>query len=79
MAKTITDYQIKFNDFKIKYSKTDIDTSGFEKIFNDFKNGIGTVNSLKLAFNQLENAAKNLKNVTIKSKRLLALIRSHKR
>ncbi len=58
MEKVITDYQTKLNDFKTRYSKTTIDLSGFETIFNNFKNGIGTVNDLKLAFNQLENAAK---------------------
>lgn len=58
MEKVITDYQTKLNDFKTRYSKTSIDFSGFESVFNNFKNGIGTVNDLKLAFNQLENAAK---------------------
>lgn len=58
MEKVITDYQTKLNDFKTRYSKTSIDFSGFEKVFSDFKNGIGTVNDLKLAFNQLENSAK---------------------
>ncbi len=58
MKKVITDYQMKLNDFKTRYSKTTIDFSGFESVFNNFKNGIGTVNDLKLAFNQLENSAK---------------------
>lgn len=58
MEKIITDYETKLNDFKTRYSKTNIDFSGFETVFNNFKNGIGTVNDLKLAFNQLENAAK---------------------
>lgn len=58
MEKAVTDYQAKLNDFKTRYSKTAIDLSGFESAFNDFKNGIGTVNDLKLAFNQLENSAK---------------------
>lgn len=58
MEKVITDYETKLNDFKTRYSKTSIDFSGFEKVFSDFKNGIGTVNDLKLAFNQLENSAK---------------------
>lgn len=58
MEKVITDYQTKLNDFKTRYSKTTIDFSGFESVFNNFKNGIGTVNDLKLAFNQLENSAK---------------------
>lgn len=58
MEKVITDYETKLNDFKTRYSKTNIDFSGFESVFNNFKNGIGTVNNLKLAFNQLENAAK---------------------
>ena len=58
MEKVITDYETKLNDFKTKYSKTSIDFSGFESVFNNFKNGIGTVNDLKLAFNQLENSAK---------------------
>lgn len=58
MEKVITDYQTKLNDFKTRYSKANIDYSGFETVFNNFKNGIGTVNDLKLAFNQLENAAK---------------------
>lgn len=58
MEKVITDYQVKLNDFKTRYSKTTIDFSGFESVFNNFKNGIGTVNDLKLAFNQLENSAK---------------------
>lgn len=58
MEKVITDYQMKLNDFKTRYSKTTIDFSGFESVFNNFKNGIGTVNDLKLAFNQLENSAK---------------------
>lgn len=58
MEKVITDYETKLNDFKTRYSKTAIDFSGFESVFNNFKNGIGTVNDLKLAFNQLENAAK---------------------
>lgn len=58
MEKVITDYQTKLNDFKTRYSKANIDYSGFETVFNNFKNGIGTVNDLKLAFNQFENAAK---------------------
>lgn len=58
MEKIITDYQTKLDTFKTKYSKTNIDFSGFESVFNDFKNGIGTVNDLKLAFSQLENSAK---------------------
>lgn len=58
MQKAITDYEIKLNDFKTRYSKTNIDFSGFETVFNNFKQGIGTVNDLKLAFNQLENSAK---------------------
>lgn len=58
MEKVITDYETKLNDFKTRYSKISIDFSGFESVFNNFKNGIGTVNDLKLAFNQLENSAK---------------------
>lgn len=58
MEKVITDYETKLNDFKTRYSKTSIDFSGFEKVFNNFKNGTGTVNDLKFAFNQLENSAK---------------------
>lgn len=51
MEKYITDYQTKLDNLKTKYSKTSLDYSGFEKVFNDFKQGIGTVNDLKLAFN----------------------------
>lgn len=58
MEKTVTDYQTKLDAFKTKYSKTSIDFSGFESVFNNFKDGIGTVNDLKLAFSQLENSAK---------------------
>ena len=58
MEKIITDYQTKLDSLKTKYSKTSLDYSGFESVFNDFKNGIGTVNDLKLAFSQLENSAK---------------------
>lgn len=58
MEKIITDYETKLNDFKTRYSKTNIDFSGFESVFNNFKNGTGTTNDLKIAFNQLENAAK---------------------
>ena len=58
MEKIITDYQTKLDTFKTKYSKTNIDFSGFDETFNNFRNGIGTVNDLKLAFNQLENSAK---------------------
>ncbi len=58
MEKIITDYQTRLENLKTKYSKTSLDYSGFEKVFNDFKNGIGTVNDLKIAFNQLENSAK---------------------
>ena len=58
MEKIITDYQTKLDTLKTKYSKTSLDYSGFETVFNNFKNGIGTVNDLKLAFNQLENSAK---------------------
>lgn len=58
MEKVITDYQTKLDSLKTKYSKTSLDYSGFENVFNDFKNGIGTVNDLKLAFSQLENSAK---------------------
>lgn len=58
MEKVITDYETKLNDFKTRYSKTAIDFSGFESVFNNFKDGTGTVNDLKLAFNQLENSAK---------------------
>lgn len=55
--KIITDYQIKLNNLKTKYSKADIDYSKFESIFNNFKQGIGTVDELRLAFNALENSA----------------------
>lgn len=58
MEKIIIDYQTKLDTFKTKYSKTNIDFSGFETVFNKFKDGIGTVNDLKLAFSQLENSAK---------------------
>ena len=58
MEKVITDYQTKLNDFKTRYSKANIDFSGFDTVFKNFKNGIATVNDLKLAFNQLENSAK---------------------
>lgn len=58
MEKVITDYQTKLENLKTKYSKTSLDYSGFETVFNNFKNGIGTVNDLKIAFNQLENSAK---------------------
>lgn len=58
MEKVITDYETKLNDFKTRYSKTNIDFSGFESVFNNFKSGVSTTNDLKLAFNQLENSAK---------------------
>ncbi len=58
MEKIITDYQIRLDSLKTKYSRTNLDYSGFEKVFSDLRNGIGTVNDLKLAFNQLENSAK---------------------
>ena len=58
MEKVITDYQTKLDNLKTKYSKTSFDYSDFENVFNNFKNGIGTVNDLKLAFNKLENSAK---------------------
>ena len=58
LSKVITDYQMKLNDLKTKYSDTDLNYSGFEKVFNNFKQGTGTVNDLKLAFNQLQNSAK---------------------
>lgn len=58
LEKYITDYQTKLNNLKTKYSKTSLDYSGFETVFNNFKQGIGTVNDLKMAFNQLENSAK---------------------
>lgn len=58
MEKVITDYETKLNDFKTRYSKTNIDFSGFESVFNNFKSGVSTVNDLKIAFNQLENSAK---------------------
>ena len=58
MEKIVTDYQTKLENLKTKYSKTSMDYSGFESVFNSFKDGIGTVNDLKLAFSQLENSAK---------------------
>lgn len=58
MEKTLTDYQAKLDNLKTKYSRTSMDYSGFETVFNNFKQGIGTVNDLKTAFNQLENSAK---------------------
>ena len=58
MEKVITDYETKLNDFKTRCSKTNIDFSGFESVFNNFKSGVSTVNDLKLAYNQLENSAK---------------------
>lgn len=57
--KVITDYTNKLNDLKTKYSKTDLDTSSFEQVFDDFRNGITPINDLKLAFNDLQNSAKN--------------------
>lgn len=58
LSKVITDYQTKLDDLKTKYSNANVNYSGFEKVFNDFKQGIGAVNDLKLAFNQLQNSAK---------------------
>lgn len=58
MEKIITDYQTKLDTLKTKYSKTSLDYSGFETVFDNFRNGIGTVNDLKIAFSQLENSAK---------------------
>ncbi len=58
MEKTLTAYQTKLDNLKTKYSRTSMDYSGFETVFNNFKQGIGTVNDLKAAFNQLENSAK---------------------
>ncbi len=58
LERHITEYQVKLDNLKTKYSKTNLDYSGFEKVLSDFKQGISTVNDLKLAFNQLENSAK---------------------
>lgn len=58
VQKHVTTYQTKLNDFKTKYSNANVDYSGFEKVLSDFQKGIGTVDDLKLSFNQLENSAK---------------------
>ena len=58
LEKHMTNYQTKLDNLKTKYSRTSMDYSGFETVFNNFKQGIGTVNDLKIAFNQLENSAK---------------------
>ena len=58
LSKVITDYQTKLDDLKTKYSNANVNYSGFEKVFNAFKQGVGPVNDLKLAFNQLQNSAK---------------------
>ncbi len=57
LNKVITDYQIKLNDLKTKYSNANVDYSEFETVFDNFKQGIGTVNDLSLAFNNLKNNA----------------------
>lgn len=59
LKKHISDYEIKFNNFKAKYLNADIDTSGFTDVFNRFKAGSATLEEVKIAFNQLETAAKN--------------------
>ena len=68
LLKIVTDYQVKLDNLKTKYSNADIDYSGFEKMFNGFKLGIVSANDLKVSFNQLENSAKsavqNLKSQT---------------
>lgn len=58
ISKYYTEYATKLNDLKTKYSNTNLDVSGFETTLNNFKKGIGTVNDLKIAFNDLENSAK---------------------
>ncbi len=58
VQKHVTTYQTKLNDLKTKYSNANVDYSGFEKVLSDFQKGIGTVDDLKLAFNQLEKSAK---------------------
>lgn len=58
VSKYITDYQIKLNNLKTKYSNLDMNYSNFEKMLVDFGKGIGTIDDLRLAFNNLENSAK---------------------
>lgn len=58
VQKHVTTYQTKLNDLKTKYSNANVDYSGFEEVLSNFQKGIGTVDDLKLAFNQLENSAK---------------------
>lgn len=58
VQKHVTTYQAKLNDLKTKYSNASLDYSGFETALANFQKGIGTVDDLKLAFNELENSAK---------------------
>lgn len=58
LNKVITDYEIKLANFKTKYSNANVDYTGFDGVFENFKLGIATTNELALAFNQLENSAK---------------------
>lgn len=58
VQKHVTTYQAKLNDLKTKYSNASLDYSGFETTLANFQKGIGTVDDLKLAFNELENSAK---------------------
>ena len=55
--KTITDYEIKLQNLQTKYANADIDYSGFNAVFGNFKNGTATVNELALAFNTLKTSA----------------------
>lgn len=59
VSKYITDYQIKLNNLKTKYSNLNMDYSGFEEMLSNFGKGIGTIDDLRLAFNNLENTAKS--------------------
>lgn len=58
IEKTITDYTIKLENLKTKYSNVAVDYSGFNKVFDNFKNGTISVNELSVAFNRLENSVK---------------------
>lgn len=58
VEKAIVSYTNKLNDFKTKYSEASIDYSSFEKVFTQFKNGEKTLNELSVAWNRLNNTAK---------------------
>lgn len=58
--KIVTDFEIKLKNLQATYTKANVDYSPFTTVFDNFKQGIGNVNDLRKALNQVESDAKKI-------------------